>query len=378
MQTAAPGRDELRRLAELRLERPLVLSLYLDLDPAEFATPPARATAIRSLLDQAERQVKEAEGLSHDERSELEGTLERAQAFLEHDLPTDGAHGVVLFAAGSADLFEALSLPRSLPSRAALGHSPLVGPLARLERRERWCVTLVSRRAARVFFGSADGLREVEQIVDDVSGQHKDGGWAQGRYSRGVEKEKDDHLRNTGDALMRRFKRRPFERLIVGGPREVVSDFESALHGYLQERLAGRIEVDVDSSSAEEVLEAAMPRFEELDAEREREALERVGEGSRSAGGLEDVLRALNERRVEVLMLDEQFSAQGAVCPSCGLLAASAEGECPLDGSALELVEEITDPAIELAVQQAAEVLFVQHERERLEGLGGIAVLLRF
>ena len=37
MQVTAPGRDQLRRLAELRLDRPLVLSLYLDLDPSRFA-----------------------------------------------------------------------------------------------------------------------------------------------------------------------------------------------------------------------------------------------------------------------------------------------------------------------------------------------------
>jgi hypothetical protein len=34
MQVTAPDRDELRRLAQIRLDRPVVLSLYLDLDPA--------------------------------------------------------------------------------------------------------------------------------------------------------------------------------------------------------------------------------------------------------------------------------------------------------------------------------------------------------
>jgi hypothetical protein len=50
MQVSAPDRDQLRHLAELRLDRPVVLSLYLHLDPSEFARPPARKTAVRSLL----------------------------------------------------------------------------------------------------------------------------------------------------------------------------------------------------------------------------------------------------------------------------------------------------------------------------------------
>ena len=82
MQVTAPGRDQLRRLAELRLDRPVVLSLYLDLDPSEFATPPARATAVRSLLDEADRRVRDRNNLSHADRMDLEATLRRASAFL--------------------------------------------------------------------------------------------------------------------------------------------------------------------------------------------------------------------------------------------------------------------------------------------------------
>src|SRR5687768_17393232 len=67
MQVTAPDRDALRRLAEVRLDRPVVLSLYLDLDPAQFATPPARATAVRSLLDEAERRLRERDGLAHED-----------------------------------------------------------------------------------------------------------------------------------------------------------------------------------------------------------------------------------------------------------------------------------------------------------------------
>jgi peptide chain release factor subunit 1 len=241
MQVSAPDRDQLRALAELRLDRPVVLSLYLNLDPSQFATPPARKSSIRSLLDEAERRVRERNALSHDDRAALHTSLERAKTLLENDLPTDGAHALAVFASEQNDLFEALKLPRAVPNRVAIGHSPLVGPLARIARRERWCVTLVNRRDARIFRGGPDGLREVERIHDDVSGQHDQGGWSQSRYQRGIEKEKDDHLKVTCDALLGHIKRQPFERLLVGGPREVVTDFEQKLHHYLSERLAGRI-----------------------------------------------------------------------------------------------------------------------------------------
>jgi peptide chain release factor subunit 1 len=376
MQVTAPDRDLLRRLAELRLDRPVVLSLYLDLNPTEFATPPARATAVRSLLDEAERKVRERDTLPHSDRMALEGALQRSRVFLERELPTDGAHAVAVFASEPVNLFETLRLPRSVRSRVAIGRSPLVGPLARIERGERFCVALVSRRDARIFRGSTDGLREIEQIHDTVFGQHDQGGWSQARYQRGIEKEKDDHLKNTAEALMRHFKRRPFQRLITGGPREVVADFEHKLHGYLRERLAGRLEVDVDTATPDRVLQAAQPLFGELERERESEALERLGE--RGAWGLGEVLRALNERRVEVLLLDEQFSAPGGQCPECNWLGPPEEQRCPLDGSRLMVLDDLTDAAIELALQQSAGLLAVPHDRDALSAHGGIAAVLRF
>jgi peptide chain release factor subunit 1 len=379
MQVTAPDRDELRRLTQVRLDRPVVLSLYLDLDPAQFATPPARATAVRSLLDEAERKVRERDRLPHQDRADLQASLERAGALLERDLPTDGAQAVAVFASKAAGLFEVLRLPRPVPSRVAIGRTPLVGPLARLERRERWCVALVSRRDARIFRGSPESLREIEQIHDVVFGQHDQGGWSQARYQRGIEKEKDDHLKHTAEALMKHFKRRPFQRLILGGPREVVADFESKLHGYLKERLAGRIEVDVDTATPDRVLKKAQPLFDELEEEREAATLDRLGEGGRAAIGLHDVLQALNERRVECLVLDERFASSGATCPECGWLGAEGERTCPVDGRELEQLEDLTEAAIELTLQQSAEILAVRRRREELERrAGGIAAVLRF
>src|SRR5215210_473571 len=376
MQVSAPDHDQLRRLAELRLGRPVVLSLYLDLDPSEFATPPARKTAIRSLVDEADRRLRDPSALSHDDRMALQASLARATDFLENELPADGAHAVALFASESADLFEALRLPRSVPNQVSIGRTPLVGPLVRLERRERWCDALVNRRASRLFRGSPDGLREVQQIHDDVSGQHDQGGWSQARYQRSIDKEKDDHLKDTCDALMNHFKRQPFERLIVGGPREVVTDFESKLHHYLSERLAGRVEVDVEHSNVNQVLEAARPLIDELEQRRERDALERLGE--RGVTGLENVLPPLTERRVELLILDEQFGGvTGVQCLECGWLGTEGE-RCPADGAELVELEDLTEAMIELAVQQSAELLAVRHERAALEGHGGAAALLRF
>src|SRR4051794_4162586 len=102
----------LRRLAGLKVPDGIVLSFYVDLDPTSFAAPPARQTQITSLLDDADRQLREAE-LDHAAKVAGRADLERArEALAELVTNADGAQGVALFACGSADLFELVRLPR--------------------------------------------------------------------------------------------------------------------------------------------------------------------------------------------------------------------------------------------------------------------------
>jgi peptide chain release factor subunit 1 len=373
-------RDHLRRLAQIKPERGRVLSVILNLDPAEFATPPARSTAVTSVLTKAAHRIEEADGLDHDERSALREDVERVrEALMASDLAQNGTRAVAVYACKPADLLEVVRITRPVESTVVLDRSPYLEPLVAEAHEERWCVLLANRRNARFFIGDGGSLEETDRVEDDVHSQHDQGGWSQARYQRGVEKEKDDHLRHTAEALMKHFKRQPFQRLVVGGPREVVADFESKLHGYLLERLAGRIEVDVDNSTPDQVLAAAQPRFDELEDRREAEVLDRLGEGGRAASGLDDVLRALNERRVETLVLDEQFSAEGTCCPQCGWLGPQGERTCPVDGTPLEHLEELADAAIELTLQQSAEILAIRRRRDEFEErAGGIAALLRF
>src|SRR3954452_177756 len=379
VQVAAPDRDGLRRLAEIRLDKPVVLSLYLDLEPAQFAVARARASEVRSLLDEAERRVRDLDhSLSHEDRSGLGRSVERAREFLEGELDAEGAHGVALFVSDGEGLFEAVKLPRGVSKRVALDYSPVVGPLAGLARREPWCVTLVSRRDARIFRGSPEGLTEREALRDEVHGQHDQGGWSQARYQRHVEKEKDDHLRRAGEVLLRHFEREPFERLVVGGTNEVAADFEGKLHPYLAERLSGRIDVDVETANADEVLEKASPFLDQLEDDREREVLERLGEPAHGVQGLLDVLEALNERRIEALLLAEGYSAAGTLSPRDGGLGPEGPRHCPADGTELVPREDIVEAAIELALQQSPSVLPSTRRSHELHERGGIGALLRF
>src|SRR3954452_16890713 len=278
MQTNELRADRLRELATLRPQGARVPSVFLNLDPAEFAEPPARASEISSVVDELRRLARDGDGLAHDAKVALREDVDRVEEYLSGFSPK-GAHGVVVYACGPADLFEVIRLPRPIETRAVIDDSPLIEPLAELIATGSWCVVLVNRQTGRMFVGDRERLDEVDVIVDDVHGQHKQGGLSQARYQRSVDEDVQDHLRGVAEAAFVHFKRAPFDGLLLGGPQETVTDFESKLHTYLQERVVGRVDLDVENTSADEVHRAAAVKIEEHERGRERDALDRLREG---------------------------------------------------------------------------------------------------
>ena len=373
MQTNELDTDTLRRLAEVRAENGKVVSLYLNLDPSQFATGQARSTAITSVLDEADREAREhSPGVRED--------VKRLRDFFK-GFDFDGAHGVAVFASGAADLFEAIKLPRPVDSCVQIDDVPFIEPLADALAAGNWCVALVNRQLARIFRGSRDTLDEIAVVADEVHRRHDQGGWSQARYQRSVDKEAADHLKNTVDELMRRHRYRPFDGLFIAAPEAVYAELEERLHPYLKERLVGRIQIDVENSTAEDVHSVAGEAIASHERKQEDELLTRLenerDSGGRGATGLEDVLKAINERRVEALLIDEGHSEPGVECPQCGWLGPPAVAACPADGAEVEERDDVVADAARAAITQSARVVVV-HDDDRLESAGSIGALLRF
>ena len=382
MSTIAAG-GLARRLIEYRPGHPVV-SLYVDLDPEQFATPPARASQIRSLLDQADRDLEAQDGLSHDERVSLKADLERIDDFLTSpEAPYKGARGLALFCSGQVGLFEVLQLLRPTEARVVIGPSPFVEPLVAALEFRRWLVALVSRREGRVLEGPADGLEEGARLEDFVHGQHDQGGWSQPNYERSIEKDTEDHLRRVADAVNRLWRTERFHRLAAGGPSEIVPRFEAHLAGDVRPNLiTARVAVDLSSAGEEQIRRAVAKLVAEDEKRTERDALNRleagIGSGGRGAGGPYDTVMALNERRVEMLMLESGLdNMRGFRCPTCGLLALESDGHCPADGSDMEEFDHLTEAVVEAALGQGGEVMVVRHYPD-LGPLQGIGAVLRF
>src|SRR5205823_5088235 len=128
---------------ELRPDDGKVVSIYLNLDPTEFASGPARATAINSVLDRAGKAAR-------DEDAGVREDVERVRELFK-GFDFQGAHGVAVFACGSEDLLDVIKLPRSVENAVVIDESPYVEPLVEVQATAVYGVVLVNRQTARIF-----------------------------------------------------------------------------------------------------------------------------------------------------------------------------------------------------------------------------------
>ena len=371
------NKQRLRELAALRPQGHKVLSVYLNLDPSEFPTPRERAVELESLLDQVEKQLN-GDSLTHEQRVDLRHDVDRVRSWFEREFDASGTRGVAVFAAHGVDLFDVHRLARPVPSEVTIDDSPFIEPLTALPGDDGYCVLLVNRQLARILVGGTEGMREVVSMVDDVHRWHDQGGWSQARYQRGIQKETKDHLKHADDELFKLFKRGLVRRLIIGGPEEMRGEVEGTLHSYLRDRIAGRLDIDVQARPAEVAREAAQI-IEADERAQERELLDRLkselGRNARGVAGLAGTLAALNERRVEVLLVHNGFKAPGYASPNADFLS-TEPGQSPT-GAELQGREDVLEPAFESALEQSAEVLVVRHHPD-LGAHGSIGALLRY
>jgi peptide chain release factor subunit 1 len=382
--TVAVEVSAVRKLAERHFEHPLI-SAFIDLDPSRFATGLARATQINSLLDQAQQQLH-ARGLEHQDRMALELDIKRVDKFLRDELDASGACGVAIYCSGRESLFEAIKLQHPVAPDIVIETIPKLEPLLPAPEPACVCVTLVNRRDARFFIPLGPSSHFDEHLHDEVRGQHRQGGWSEANYERSIEADVDAHLRRSAARLYELWRSERFDRLVLGGPHEVVTRFTSELHSDLHAVLdEGELAMQVNTASAREIDEALVPlrqRWREL---AQWQALQRllsmldVREGT--AVGVPGTLAALARRQVGTLVLGPRADEDGGECPQCGQLFATNGGSsCETDGSELRHVHSLRSAMVRSAVLQDAEVIVLDDydDRPEISAFSGIGAILRY
>ena len=370
-------RSLLRRLADWDPKGVPVTSIYLTVDGRRF---PRRVDYEMRLDELVRRARSAAEGLKAPARRSVEADLERISGLVRSEFERGGTRGLAMFAASAADLWEEVRLARPVRDRAVVAPQADLAPLeAVVEMYRPTCIALVDSEKARVFLAQLGEVEEIADLFDDVPGRHDQGGWSQMRMQRHVDVHRHEHLKRVAEALFKLWKRRGFDRVVLGGPGEVPRELEPMLHEYVRSRIAERITMPMHVT-IDDVRRRTLEVEEELERRAEQakiaEVSGAVGSGDRGVAGLEPTLEALAEGRAGEVVVAIDLSAPGRVCPSCGRLTIRT-GRCPRCGSRTAEVPDVVEAAVAAALRSGSRVEIVT-EDGAMEALEGVGALLRF
>jgi len=361
-----------------------VLSVYLEVDQSNSAN---LNRGFEVSLKNALRGVEQQLGDDKARLSAFQEDADRVWDFVSAYTPA--GKGLVAMSDASEGYFWHRNLQVPMPNEAHWAAKPYVRPL--VEARDefaRYGMILTDRRQARLFIVFLNEVEETRETlarfrVKQFKSPGMDRIWSQMVFQRKADVHAKWHLKKVAKMMARLEEEQEFDRLVVGGPTEVVSVLETLLTDRLRSRLIGVASLPVEASE-KDILEETNRLEQEHQRESEKELVDLLltaaAKDRRAVTGLGPTVRAAVEGRVMSLVYEEGRQEAGGECARCGVLLEGQPQPCPHCGGYVERVDDLMERLVESAVKTGESVELVRGEAaETLEREGGgIGAFLRF
>jgi len=376
------SRQDLERLIQRQIGGNPVLSLFLDM-----SVDSNNKRSHHVFLGQKRAQFEELEAnrpLSNGNGNEGGmGTLfERVLGWLETDFD-ESNRGVVIYAEVDGDWFEALQFPVPVQNRLVVTDRPIIGPLAQvLQSYEHYGVILLDREHVRILsvhLGTL--LDELEFRGDPIPTPHhvQAGGYSHTRFQRRKLEEMRHFFKDFAEEVERFVARYAPRHLVLLGTEENVAKFREFLPQEICEMIIHTGPAPVDGPAAA-ILARLQPYLRGEQQRESQELLEQVRDRAAhdylATAGVQGTLTALQEGKVDTLVVARDGELQGARCGQCGFVFVRDVSRCPYDGNEQMEPVDVLEEMVRLAQQQGAEIQFA--DANAVADLRGAAALLRF
>jgi peptide subunit release factor 1 (eRF1) len=358
-------------------ERPVV-SLFLDMSVNQNNKRQWEVflSQKRTQLEETEPEMIARQGHS------VDALADRIRGWIAEDF-AEANRGVVIYAEVGGDYFEAMQFPVPVQNRLVVADRPVVGPLAQvLESYHHYGVVLLDREHVRilsVYLGSL--LDEIERHGDPlpVPSHVKAGGYSQARLQRRKAEEMRHFFKEFAAEVEEFVARYQPQDLVLLGTEENTAKFREFLPDSLLQKVVHTGNMWVDEPAAG-VMEKLDPLLRAEVDRHNREVVEqlkdRVAHDYLATAGWQGTLAALQEGKVDTLVLAQDQRQDGVRCGQCGFVFARELTACPYDGSSTLEGVDVVEEMVRMAEGQGVHIAFAAPtEVQELKGAGA---LLRF
>ena len=362
--------NDLQELLNFQPKQP-VLSIYLSTDPSGGSAEAYRLRLRTMLKDIA-----------------MPKDVSAVEEYFHHQYDWSG-RSVAVFSCASKDFFRAFSLAIPLRDRVRISNNPHVKPLADLlDFYGGYGVALVDKQGVRLFYFHMGELGEQEGLLGESIKRTKRGGASSYPGRRGgiagqtnyVDELTERNMKEAAEFAAHFFQDHNVRRVLIGGTEDNVAQFRNLLPKSWQSLIVGTFPSSM-TSSKNEVMGRALRIGQEAEIHQENHLLDvLVTSTAKKRGGvlhLEETLQALQDGKIQTLVLKEGFREPGYHCQGCGYLTNIEMPACPYCHGSFIHISDVVEMSIHKVMQQGGDVEFI-HTNYIEKKLGGIGAILRY
>jgi len=360
---------ELRVLVEHQAQKSM-LTIYLNTDPT-MGNADSYRLRLRNML----------------KTIELADDVEKIEKYFETEYDWSG-RSVAIFSDASSDFFNVYPLAVPVPDLVHIGLRPNVRPLAGLlDSYGGYGVVLIDKQGARLFHFHVGELVEQEGVLGESVHQIKKGGSGVtgmrggiATQNRSVEETIERNMRDTIDFAIKFFEEKHIRRILLSGTDDNVALFRNYLPKMWQSLVVGSFPASM-TASHQDIYHKALEIGQKAEKDREKHLVEKlITMASKQAGavlGLEPTLIAVNEGRVQTLVILQGFQKSGFRCPQCSTITSLSEIVCKQCNSEAISIGDVVATSVSLTLKHGGEVDVV-HDIVEFEKAGSIGAFLRY
>jgi len=368
--------------------RPPILSLYLNLDKK---TPEGQhyLAELRRVLSIANKQIatihKKEAGKLQKQLHEL--IVPRLLDFIDEEvLPYGSIRSIALFASldekqthHNQDIV-IYTLPRPIRSQTHVENNPFIRPLLfLLDQYEQYAVVIANKNSAHFYLVTMGEITQSAEFISDIPHRSDQGGWSQKRFERKIDHAIEQHVQRVTKHLIKQIAKTDIRRIILGGDPDILYLFKKNFPEQIQKMVIGHIPARPHEPSVE-TLERTLKIAADAEKESETNAVlelhNALAHQNKAVAGLTETIKAVNEKRVQKMILIQGYSTPGSLCTNCNTLSIP-QVRCANCQYPTKPVDDLLESAAEHVFLEKGVVEFVDDNVD-LTTMGSVGALLRF
>jgi protein required for attachment to host cells len=358
------------------------VSVYIDWRP-EGENPGVRPgkTILENQIAERRREFKES-GI--DTRG-FEADVERITGFIDDGIDP-AVHGIFILASDANNIFETVFIAMPFETSLLVSPTPSLQQLmAVVEDYPRFVVLHADQHDASMFvINRASPQSEVYLESNEYPRKQSQGGWSQQRFQARQDERLQHFARAVAEEVRRVMDDEKIDMLVLSASEVFNSALDHEFHQTVKERIVGEIHLPTNAGE-NDIVEHAQKVVEQAERAREAKDIQKLedalGAGNHGAAGTDDVINALLNGQVMILLMADDYKATGWADYNMNLFGSGdIPSEHPSGGDPKSLVEiDLAQELVRLALSTSAWVEIVQRANAaHLNRHGGVAALLRF